>query len=194
MGLTQVTEPSELPLTLEEVKHFVRIDDCSSEDNALLWAQMNAAVDWAQKYTQQQFVTATWELTLGDFPAVERGILLPYPPLQSVESITYVDVQGNTQTLSSSKYNVITTSPAGFVEPAYGELWPNTRPIAEAVTIRYKAGFGESSAVPETIKIALKMLVAHWFDMRSPVSETSVSEVPITVQSLLDKYQIREVV
>ena len=48
-------------------------------------------------------------------------------PLSSVTSIAYLDADGDSQTLSASKYIVDAANIPGRIKPAFGEVWPTTR-------------------------------------------------------------------
>ena len=82
-------------------------------------------------------------------------------PLVSVTSITYVDIEGNPQTLDPAKYR--TSTAGGTVEPAYNESWPSTRWLSDAVTFTYVAGHGSAlTDVPRQFQQALLVLAGHY--------------------------------
>ena len=59
------------------------------------------------------------------------------------------------------------------------------------VKITFTAGYGDAAGdVPEPLRQALLLLVAHWYERREPVvlGETAI-QVPETVQSLLLPYR-----
>ena len=98
-----------------------------------------------------------------------RWIALPYPPVISVEAITYEDAQGVDQVLSASGWR----STAEGVEPAFGEIWPTGRVDANAVRIRYRAGYvADPKAdplmprVPAAITAALLLMVGDLYANR----------------------------
>ncbi len=137
MGLVQTIPPARYPVHLDEVKLHRRID--STAEDSLLTRLIAAATARVEIYIGSQLVTATWQLTLDAFPAI---IYIPYPPLQSVSSIAYVDEDGATQTLAETTDYVVDTSDfLGRIAPAYNEAWPSTRSEHDAVTITYVAGY-----------------------------------------------------
>jgi uncharacterized phiE125 gp8 family phage protein len=161
-----------------------------------------AAREYAEFATQRQLVTATWKLYLDEFPydsgngyAPRDGqIVVPYPPLASVTSIEYVDTAGASQTLSASLYTVDSKTQPGRIVPSFGNSWPSVRSVANAVTVTYVAGYGAAAAVPAKIKHAIKLLVAHLNEMREPfVAGTIVSDVPMSVEMLLDALRVKTV-
>lgn len=119
------------------------------------------AVDMAESYTQRKFLTQAVTEYRDAFPLEIRPA---WSSLVGVTSITYVDASGDTQTLDSSKYQVITSKVPGKIVPAYGQTWPATRSIEEAVTINYTAGYGtEYSDIPGKVRDAILSMVANRF-------------------------------
>lgn len=153
MSLYLVTAPTIEPVTVEEAKGTARVD--ITADDGLIYSLIVTARTLAETITGRQMVTATYRQKLDRFPsAAINGQLyleLPKPPLQSVSSITYVDTAGDTQTLSSDLYTVDTDSEPGRVILDYGESWPSTRDVAQAVTITFVAGYAITSYTADTI-------------------------------------------
>jgi uncharacterized phiE125 gp8 family phage protein len=121
---------------------------------------------------------------------------MPRASLVSVTSITYVDGTGETQTLASTAYNVDTTSTPGRIAPSWGNIWPETPNFVPGnVKITFVAGsFGDGVEVnncPQTVVMAILLLVSHWYEHREEVSELSLKNIPLGVNALLDTERIR---
>lgn len=181
MGLVQTIPPAILPVTLDQIKGQLNLalDDKSRDGRLLLLAK--AATNLAERATGRAFLTQTWRLSLDwRFPSCERWIVLPRPPVQSITQIDYTDSDGQPQTLDPAKYHLAADKVPAIVEPAFGEVWPTTQEIAEAVRITYQAGYGGSgatnaeslAAVPEDAKLAILLAVQTWFD--SPFADELV--------------------
>lgn len=181
MGLAQTVAPTEEPLSLEEAKLHLREDGVGQ--NTLISTLIIVARRYVETYLNQQLVTATWALTLDQFPSLgqkDKGfawsyfdgeaIRPPMPPLIAVSSIVYIATDGTSTTLAASLYQVDAKARPGRIEPAYQEVWPATRSILNAVTVTYTAGYGAASAVPQTIKQAMKILIAFDYFNRVPVA------------------------
>lgn len=191
MGLKQTTAPSTEPVTLPDVLAAIGYED--NDKDSLVNSYIAAARQYCEDFTNRQFVTATWTLTLDRFPSSVGVIHLPRPPLSSITSITYLDSAGDLQTLDAADYifDDGTDPHRARVTPAYGETWPSTQWRINAVTIVYVAGYGAAAAVPDGLKAAIYMLVGHWFDMPEPVViGATASEVPKTVDTLLWQYRL----
>lgn len=163
--ITVVTEPAEEPVTLDEIKAQTRVD--IDDDDDLLTAQAIAAREMCELRARRAFVTQTLAITLDAWPR-NRVIQLPRPPLQSVTSVTYIDEDGDSGTLSSDAYIVDTARGRITLKAAYN--WPTAvLRAAAAITVTFVAGYGHPVDVPERYKAAIKLLVAHWYENREAV-------------------------
>lgn len=187
-ALKQTVAPVEEPLTTAEAKAHLLVTH--SDDDTLIARQIVAARRWVEQQTQRQLVTASWRLSLDDFPRCgDRIMEVPRPPLVSVTSITYYDEDGNSQTLASSKYVVDSDSEPARIAEAPDQTWPSTQSRLNAVQVTYSAGFGDESAVPENLKAAMLLLIGHWYENREAVALGTISTVvDIAVHSLLDAH------
>ena len=120
------------------------------------------------------------------------------PPLQSVTSIKYQDINGAEQTLSSSVYQVDSKSDVGRIVLADGESFPDTDEVVNAVTIEYKAGYGDAASdVPSLIKSSIKLIVAHLFENRDMVTKMGTpAQVPFpeAIDMLINQHSMRSFV
>lgn len=187
MRLELITAPTTQPVTLAEVKTRLRIDDAS--DDAGVNRLIAAATAHAESMCRRAFVTQTWALTLDAFPC--GSITLPLPPLQTVDEITYVDVNGTTTVLASTEYLVDKNGLVGMVHRAYQKSWPTTRAQPMAVRVKFTAGYGAAASVPADLVSAMMLLVAHWDQNREPVVVgTITSTLPMSVDALLAPYVV----
>lgn len=179
MALSLTTGPASEPISLTEAKAQLRLE--ISADDDLVTDLIQGAREAVEDITKRQLITATWKLTLDAFPA---EIVLPLPPLQSVSSIKYYDTDGNQQTLSSSLYSVDTQSQPGRITPAYGESWPDTRTINNAVEVNFVAGYGDAgSDVPMKIRQAMLLYITWGYEDRE-----AMKMKPRAIDDLLSHY------
>ena len=185
MSLVEVTAPDQEPITLADAKAFARVKDAT--DDEVIAGLIATARRHAEGATRRAFVTQTWDLVLNRFPPGRFPIEIPKPPLQSVVSVTYVDTLGAAQIWPAAEYEVDAARELGILRPVEGVQYPNTKRQLNAVTVQFVAGFGDPPDVPATIRTAIKMLTAHWYDNRGPVATgMMVSPVPMTVDDLLN--------
>jgi len=188
MSYEQTTPPSVNAISLQDAKDHLRID--GTDEDALILAYIRAASDYAEKATNLQFLTSTWKLRLNEFPAGSDPIIFQKNPVQSISSISYVDIDGNSQTWASSNYEVDVTSRPGRIRPVNTESYPSTKDQYNAVTITFDAGYGDdNSDVPDEIRSALRIMVSYLFENRDMVhsmnGESVVVQWPVTIDTLL---------
>lgn len=189
MWLNRTSAPAETPITLTEAKSQLRVTH--TDEDTLISAMIDAVaehLDGRRGYLGRAIVTQSWEYRVDIFP--ESGVIeLPLPPLQSVESVKYIDDAGDEQTLAADQYVVDTATYYGQVRRAYDVDWPVTRDENYAVRVAFTAGFGAASAVPQPVKTAALMLVRHWYEHRSTAVENVISEMPLGAAYLLGAYR-----
>lgn len=200
MSLAITSQPATEPLSTAEAKSHLRVD--ISDDDTLIDSYVKAARLLVERAVNRQLITATYRLKMDDFDdpryAVDsRSIVIPRAPLQSVSSIQYLDTDGSTQTLASSKYTVYTDSLPGRIVLNQSEVWPAVQQQTwNTVTITFVAGYGNAASdVPETLRSAIRLLVGHFYENReAAVVGMSAKELPLSVKSLLATEKVQEFV
>lgn len=184
------TAPTVTPVTTADIKTHLRITH--SDDDTLLDSYATAAQDTLQRLCRRSLMEQTITLKLDTFPSA--GIELPRPPALSVTSIQYVDTDGNTQTWSSGDYMVDVSSEPARVVPAYGESYPDVRTeTPNSVTVVYQAGHEAVGDVNDTIRLAFKLLVGHYYENREATTYTKFHDLPLGLQMLMAAYEMPEV-
>lgn len=176
--------PTKAPVSVAQAKDQARytLDDQDSIFERLV-ASVTAQLDGRDGWLGRAIMPQTWKLYLDGFPC--RQIQLPFPPLQSVTSIVYVDTAGASQTLSSSLYEVVTAAEPGLVQPIYGGSWPSARVHKNAVTITYVAGYADSASVPPELQSYILAMVEHyWRNRGAVVTGAAVNELPFVRASI----------
>jgi len=192
MPTTLSSGPSVEPVSLSEAKTHLKIDD--NDENSYVQNLIKAARQFCESKTRSAFINQTWLLKLHDrFPA-NQELIVPLPPLSSVSSITYVDGNGDTKTLDTSSYDVDTDSRPGVIVPSFGNSFPTTRQLRNAVTVTFVAGFGTAgSDVPQPIRQTILLLVSNWYENREAVLVGTISKpMDFAVSALLAEHTYTE--
>lgn len=190
MALIVITPPATEPVSVAEAKASPSFRVAGTTDDADIAILIKAAREMAEAITRRALITQTLELVLDAFPS--GGIELFCPPIASVTSIKYVDVDGVEQTLSASLYSLDSDTEPGMVAPAYGESWPETLDQINAVRVRYVAGYGGAESVPAAIRTWIKMRAGTLYDNpQGIVVGQTVANVPRDfLDGLLDPFRI----
>jgi len=105
-------------------------------------------------------------------------------PVQSITSISYIDVDGNTQAYTTFQYDS-----TGRLLPAWGYTWPSTRDQLEAVTITYVCGATHAGNVQQDIKLAMLLWIGSMDINRENTAFSQVSVIPESAKSILNMYR-----
>ena len=194
MGHKIITPPATEPVTAAQVKTYLNIS--TSDDDTLIGLLITSVRQYAEMYLRRALITQTQELVLDAFP--DGGIELPNPPLSSVSSVTYIDTNGDSTVLAASGYAVDVDSQPGWVVPAYGEVWPETRDQINAVRVRYICGWDDAASIPEAIKTWIKARIGAIYEQREGMvvsgGTTDLTVVPHQfLDGLLDPYRFIKV-
>lgn len=181
MNVRVVEGPAGEPVSLEEAKNHLRVEH--SFDDALITSLIVAAREWAEGFLNRALITQTRVLTISRWPV--DPLRLPGGVIQSVESITYVDSDGQTGTVDAANYYL---SASGDLVRSYGGDWPSTVTLRgpESISIRYVCGYGAAADVSVKIRQAMLLLIGHWYEHREGVVVGSINTVAkLGVETLL---------
>ena len=175
-------EPTSEPVTIAEARRQCDLDDNYFDEQ--LQHLIKAARRKVEQDTRRALITQTRVLKMATFPA-SIAIELPRTRVASVSSVQYVNTGGSTITFSSSLYALDANHNPPLVVLGYNETWPSVRGHHNDVVITDVAGQA-STAVPETAKQAVLLLVRHWFDNSSPVVVgTITASLPLSYDALI---------
>ncbi len=185
--VTVITGPALEPVTLAEAKLWCKVD-LTTDDDLIEDVLIPAARALVEDIIDQCIQTQTLELCLDEWP--DGPILLPKGPLQSVTSIKYKDSDGLETTWGASNYIVDTDSRPGRVVLAWGCSYPSFSMYpSNPIRVRYVAGTQDASPtvpVSHKIKLAMRLLISHWYQNRETVLVGSISkELEFAVKALL---------
>jgi len=154
------TGPTMEPISLREAKDHLIVEH--SEDDMLIRQLVTAARLHVEQRCNRVLMRQKWRIYqdygLKDFK------LEPFP-VKEVEQIQYVDIDGATQTVTSTVYSV--DIPRQCVYEAYGQTWPGARYQENSAWADVWAGEYDASAspidltagIPADMKAVMLMLV-----------------------------------
>ena len=163
-ALELVTPPLAQPISLAEAKSQLRVEH--NDDDTIISRLIGVAVAYvdATGALGACMMTQTWGQWLGQNPGT---VTLLLGPVQSVSAVKYYDVNNVLQTDTLSNYNILGTKTRTIVAPKNGFNWPTTFQRDDAIQIQYVCGYGGTSySVPQNVRHAMMMLVAHHYENR----------------------------
>lgn len=138
-------------------------------------------------------ITQTWYQYENDFPSGDY-LHIGKPRLQSITSITYLDEDAVSATVSSAYYTVDTANawkPRVVLKP--DSEWPEATLFnSNPVTIEFVAGYGATaSTVPDALRMAILMLVSNWYEHREPIVQgQSIASIPWSIDQMIRNYSV----
>ena len=215
LSYRQVEPPAAEPVSLREAKKQLNIDDDFEDDDDFISDKIVAARQYVEQSMCRAIFNRKMRLSLDFFPYPTYGatvnpndrhslygrywhqlaIRLPMPSAVSVESITYMDLDGTVKTLDSSQYKGDYDSDPARILPAPGLYWPYTQSyVAGSVKVNYTAGsFGDgvtTNTCPRTITQAILLLASYWYNHRDAAEATPPKAIEVGVESLLSDYNV----
>lgn len=173
------------PVSRAEAKAWCRIDDDITDQDAVVDLLIAALTDQAEHLTGRAFVQREYELLLDGF--VTHDIVLPHPPLLSIDSVKYYDLNNTLQTIDPAAYEVDLYAEPGRLRPALYQTWPTTYTRFNAVQIAYTAGYAPGSpssdaayreAVPPLVKQWLQARISTLYEHREQLIRNGTVKIP----------------
>lgn len=174
-----LTGPTQEPLSLAEAKLWLKVD--GPEDDDLIRALIVAARLMVEAEIGQVLIGQTWRL-IGDGWGPGETIPVRSGPILSVVAARVFDALGAATPILPATFTVL----AHEDPPA---LLPVQRPMPGrargGIEIDLRLGFGEAAAdVPENIRLAVRRLVALWYDNRGEGADPD-NGLPPQIRALL---------
>jgi uncharacterized phiE125 gp8 family phage protein len=183
-----LTPPAVEPLSLDDAKAYLRV--ANTDDDDLIAALIAAARGHVEAATRRALITQTWRLSLDAWPASGRMAVLP-APLQSVAAARVYDLGGNAQAIDLQGFVPDAVSAPGVISFV---PWSMPMPGRDhgGIEIDVVVGYGAAASdVPAPLTLALRQLIAHWYENRGVVaSDSGDRPLPANVAALVAPYRV----
>lgn len=166
-------------VTLAEAKEHSRITE--PDDDPQLQLYLDSAHDMVEMWLNRKLSPTQMA---GFHHNFVPEIMLPYPPVTSIDSIVCEAFDGTELTVPVDGYKLVTiTSTLRFL---------NDYSTCKNFIITFTCGYATPEAVPAAIKHSIRMTCATLYEMREDaIVGTQVNEVPLTARNILRSYRVR---
>ncbi len=188
MPLILTSGPSLEPVSLDEAKLHCRVD--GEAEDILIASLILAARLHIERCLDLALIRQSWSLYLDDWPDAAY-VELPLSPLISLDAVRLYGPEDTSVTLAPSLFTIDAFSRRPRLARYGGQSWPLPGRNVNGIEIAFTAGYGiAADDVPTPVRLAIKMLVAHWYEAREPVlfGETA-SPIPLAVSALIAPYR-----
>lgn len=170
------------PVDLAEAKQHLRV--LHGEEDALITALIIAAREWVENFTGQVLVRRDVTQRFDGF----SGLTLHAWPIadNAVPVISYTGADGGLLAVDDGR--LVLGNVSAQIAPAIGSAWPTSH---GSVIVTVEAGYATPEGVPQSLKQAMLLLIAAWYNNREGVSDRPVTEVPFAVEALCMPYRTR---
>tara|TARA_Y100000004_G_scaffold134134_1_gene151631 strand:- start:766 stop:1422 length:657 start_codon:yes stop_codon:yes gene_type:complete len=205
-GLVVTTEPTQEPVTLQEVKEYLRVED--STDERTIRPLIETARRFAEQHLGRTLFTTTFTQFYDSLDGLEdplwegmrTGPLINYyknylvlgqSPVASVTHVkTYNDADVAT-TLDASKYYVDSSREPARIVLRTGQTFPVALRVANAIEVQFVAGYSSVYAIPEPIRMGILQHIAHLYEHRGDMYEANHPYPPM-LKSLYAPYVVHK--
>ncbi len=185
MSSTLITPPSVEPLSLAEAKDFLRVEH--DDDDDVIAALIAGSRIHVEAQTRRALITQTRRIVRDAWPAA--GVLSVLPaPLRALVAVRIYRHDNTTQDVGIEGFGVDAVSAPGIILVPDGV--PAPQRATSGIELDIEAGYGdEAGDVPEPLRQAIRLLLAHWYENRS-VAAANQGGLPSNVCALLAPYRV----
>ena len=178
--------PAAEPIALAHAKQHLRVEH--DDDDDIIAALIAGSRIHVETQTRRALIAQSWRLGRDVWPDSGFVAVLPVP-LIALDAARIHKADGTTQAIAVGSFIVDkATAPArlGF---ARGALPIPERPLA-GIEIDVTCGYGDAPEdVPEPLRQAIRLLVAHWYENRGLVAD-QVAMLPQTAAALIAPFRV----
>lgn len=186
----RISAPAVKPVSLEEARQHCRVD--TNEDDAVIAAFIDAAVTHLDGWSGvlgRCLINQGWRLSFPGWPAC-RSIRLPFPDVSDA-AVKYFDADNVEQTVDASLFEQIEDERGAIIE--FRDAFSSPAVFVDrsaAVTVEFIAGYGPAADdVPQALRTAISMMVAHWYNHREAAVEGQSTEIPFGASLLIAPFR-----
>jgi len=180
--------PAAEPITLAEAKHFLRVEH--DDDDDVIAALIAGARIHVETQTRRALIAQSWRLTRDVWPTTGCLALLPVP-VKTLDAVRVYKSDETTLSLDLSGFTLDKSDAPARLAVVHGVPPAPERPAA-GIEIDITCGYGDASAdVPEPLRQAIRLLVAHWYENRGLIaSGGEVAVLPQSAAALIAPYRV----
>ena len=174
--------PAVEPISLSEMKDYLRLDDDAQDD--LVTGLVKAARLMIEAASRRILVEQRWRVVLDRWPEDGR-VMLPISPILAVDGIKVFDASGAEIEVPAASFELDRMSDPPSITVTDARAPAKAR---NGIFIELRAGYSPApDAIPAPLKLAIKILVAHWFENRGDVMGEQI--MPPEAMALIAPFQ-----
>jgi uncharacterized phiE125 gp8 family phage protein len=188
-AIQRLIDPVHEPVSLGEMRAHLRVEH--HLEDSIISACIKGARAHVESTTRRAIIRQQWQAELTGNWSAGRAFDIPRPRIIEVISVEY---RNSTQawTASTDYGSRIMTEPGRiWLLEDPGDLDDPGHATDALWRMTYWSGYGElPNNVPDDLRIAIKMLAAHYYENRIVADTVPLYAVPRGVEALLAPYRV----
>ena len=193
-GLKTIIAPVQEPVTLQEVKEYLRVDDAT--DERVVRPFIETARRFCEEHTGRALMTQTLQLFIDAFEdrydplweGMRTGpylnyyknyVVLPRSPVTSVTHVKTYNDSDEATTFAASNYYLDNVREPSRVVLRTGETFPTSLRVANAIEVQYVTGYTSAYNVPEPIRLGILQHIAYLYEHRGDMYDAKFPYPPM---------------
>jgi uncharacterized phiE125 gp8 family phage protein len=188
MPLILTSGPTVEPVSLAEAKAHCRVD--GDAEDTLIASLILAARMHVERSLNVALVEQGWSLFLDRWPNAAQ-VKLPLAPVLGLTAVRLYNADDTYVTLDPDLFLLDGAGQHPRLARRDAQAWPVPARNVNGIEIAFTAGYGATADdVPMPVRLAIKMLIAHWYEAREPVTPMDAANaVPMSVASLISPFR-----
>jgi uncharacterized phiE125 gp8 family phage protein len=176
------------PISLAEAKAYLRVEHNADDD--VIAALITGARVHVEAQTRRALITQSWRLVRDAWPEDGRIAVTPAPLRELVAARVY-KLDGSTQAIDVQAFVANKASAPAMLGFTLGALPAPGRHFG-GIELEVEVGYGDAASdVPEALRQAIRVLVAHWYENRGLLGEADATGIlPQSAAALLAPYRV----
>jgi uncharacterized phiE125 gp8 family phage protein len=186
MSALLLVPPAAEPWSVADAKAYLRVEH--GDDDALIASLIAAARGHVEELTRRALLTQRWRFVLDRWP-LDGRLSLPMGPLRGLIAARVFDAANNAHSIDLATF-VVDTAANVIASPCWSLPLPGR--FTAGIELDVELGFGANAGdVPDALRHAIRMLVAHWYENRGVVAVgAGVALLPAGVTALIAPYRM----
>ncbi|WP_370214787.1 head-tail connector protein [Mesoflavibacter profundi] len=161
---TELEHTSPTIVTLEQAKKQLKMEDLGTFDDDIIQDCIDAAIDEAENYCNTSIRQRKYKVQIASW---EDNFEFKKQKVTAIDSVTYKDTSGNSQTLDAASYQLLPIDSYASVMQFtdFNNLPEVQEDNTTAVTINFTVGYADGKT-PKAIQQAIKLLLTDNYEYR----------------------------
>jgi uncharacterized phiE125 gp8 family phage protein len=183
-----LSPPAIEPVSLAEAKAYLRVEH--DDDDDVIAALVAGARIHVEAQTRRALIAQSWRLIRDAWPDSGRIAITP-SPLRELLAARVYRLDGTTQAIDVAAFAADMASAPAVLAFAAGALPAPGRAVG-GIELDIEAGYGDAASdVPEPLRQAIRVLVAHWYENRGLIGLGGpVAVLPYGAAALIQPYRV----